>query len=55
MSDITMCVNKLCPLFDECYRAQAEPNPYWQSYAMFNYDGTLKCDMYITLKRKVDV
>lgn len=32
MADITMCVQKNCPKFSECYRAQAKPNEYRQSY-----------------------
>ncbi len=32
MPDITMCEDKKCFNYTRCYRAQAEPNPYWQSY-----------------------
>ncbi len=32
MPDITMCDDTDCPRFKECYRAQAEPTPSWQSY-----------------------
>jgi hypothetical protein len=35
MPDITMCVNKACPLKEGCYRFTAKPDPYRQSYAMF--------------------
>jgi hypothetical protein len=31
MADITMCDNKKCDLFENCYRAQANPSPR-QSY-----------------------
>lgn len=35
MPDITMCVNKDCPLRMKCYRFTAVPTPYWQSYTDF--------------------
>lgn len=34
MPDITMCVNKQCPLRRRCYRYRAVPGT-WQSYALF--------------------
>lgn len=34
MPDITMCVNKQCPLRAKCYRYRAVPST-WQSYAKF--------------------
>lgn len=43
MSDIAMCRSKTCPLRYTCYRAQAEPNPYRQSYADFDPKN---CDAY---------
>ncbi len=50
MPDITMCANKYCPLRDHCYRAQAKPCDYWQSWAEFQFerfdDGRVKCSMY---------
>jgi len=52
MPDITMCMTEDCPLFKECYRAQAVPNPYRQSYAKFEWvkkmDGTA-CQHFILL------
>lgn len=35
MADITMCLNKECPKIDKCYRANATPNPFWQSWSKF--------------------
>lgn len=35
MPDITMCVNKKCPLRMKCYRFTAVPTPYVQSFAYF--------------------
>lgn len=50
MPDITMCMNDGCPLAGSCYRHEAKPNEYWQSFAMFEYqltsEGTL-CDNFI--------
>jgi hypothetical protein len=37
MPDITMCVNKACPLADACYRFTATPDKHRQSYAGFAY------------------
>jgi len=42
MPDITMCVNKECPWYYKCYRAQAVPNEY-QSYAKFTPEKDNKC------------
>ena len=32
MPDIAMCNDYSCPQFDKCYRAQAKPSEYRQSY-----------------------
>jgi len=32
MPDIAMCNDYSCPDFDRCYRAQAKPSEYRQSY-----------------------
>ena len=32
-----MCMNKECPVFDICYRAQAEPDEFAQSYGGFKW------------------
>ena len=32
MPDIAMCNDYSCPDFDKCYRAQAKPSEYRQSY-----------------------
>lgn len=37
MPDITMCLSESCPYKNKCYRAQANPNPYYQSYSNFEY------------------
>jgi hypothetical protein len=34
MPDISMCNDYSCPKFDQCYRAQAKPSEYRQSYFM---------------------
>ena len=34
MADISMCNDFSCPKFDKCYRAQAKPSEYRQSYFM---------------------
>lgn len=43
MADITMCVNKKCPLRMKCHRYTAVPTPYYQSFADYKpVNG--KCD-----------
>lgn len=50
MADITMCAGGHCPMKMDCYRHQAPPNNYWQTY--FSHipivDG--KCDYFSPLK-----
>lgn len=46
MPDITMCNNNECILNSDCYRYNAEPNPYWQSWSYFEPSGE-NCDYYI--------
>ena len=53
MPDISMCLNKQCPLFAQCYRAQARANPYRQCYADFKFeikDGKTFCKDFWPLK-----
>lgn len=57
MPDITMCVNKQCPLGDECYRFMAQPKPQNQSFAFFHSyldeeDIQWKCNHFIPIKEK---
>ncbi len=33
MPDISMCANERCNKKEECYRKQANPSKYWQSYS----------------------
>lgn len=48
MADITLCSNDNCPRRKECYRAQCTPNPQYQSYSLFIYDGkTGKCEDFV--------
>lgn len=47
MADIAMCTKSDCPSFGECYRAQAKPNEYRQSYMDFDNAGESCCDDYI--------
>lgn len=46
MPDISMCANQVCPLFQKCYRAQAEPNPWRQSYSEFKPNENGECDYF---------
>lgn len=42
--DISMCQNDECPLRKQCYRYNAIPCEYMQSYAEFKPDEDGKCD-----------
>ena len=49
-NDITLCNNPLCPKSQLCFRSNAIPNQFWQSYAMFNFNHlTNSCDEYIPI------
>jgi len=50
MADISMCSKSDCPSFENCYRAQAAPNQYRQSYMAFDNNGAEKCDDFIAVK-----
>ena len=39
MADISICVNKECPLRGGCYRAQASINKMWQSVSIFEFEA----------------
>lgn len=50
MPDISMCQNNKCPSFSKCYRAQAVPTPYRQTYGGFAPSpGEEKCDKFSEL------
>jgi len=47
MADISMCLNKSCPIKDKCYRTTAIPNEFRQAYSEFNYNKeTESCDYF---------
>jgi hypothetical protein len=50
MPDVSMCMNKECPLKEKCYRFTATPNEHIQSYGMFEPDKEGKCDYYLNNK-----
>lgn len=54
MVDIAMCMNKECPNFDSCYRAQARADEYRQSYGLFSVDKDDKCKYYWPIKIEED-
>ena len=45
MSTLTMCADHRCPHYEECYRAQAEPEPDQRFYALSPREGD-KCHLY---------
>ena len=38
MADISMCLNKNCPLRMECYRFTAKANSHRQSYSSYRFE-----------------
>jgi len=54
MADITMCMNKKCPIRNKCYRAMAIPSSY-QSMAGFEYKivkGKVECDHFWPIENR---
>lgn len=49
MPDITMCSDDKCHQFKDCYRAQANPNPYYQAYFVGSPAGMDGCKYYTPL------
>lgn len=47
MPDITLCVNKECPLSATCYRYNCTPDPIHQSYSKFEPINEVECEYYI--------
>lgn len=43
LPDISMCLNKKCPMKDKCYRYKTESNMRWQTYSDFNYEKDPTC------------
>jgi len=50
MPDIAMCQDHDCPSSKMCYRHQAWPNGYAQSYGEFDRKGKDKCEQFWRLK-----
>lgn len=51
--DISMCLNKLCPSRENCYRFMATPTPNWQSYMAFKCSSrTGKCEYFWSLDKQ---
>ena len=51
MADICMCMDKMCPLYTKCYRAQATPNEYRQSYFYPTAKWNFGCNDYIPMEK----
>ena len=48
MAGITMCTRDDCPLQDNCWRLNAPPDKWWQSYQLFEIDmDKIECENYI--------
>lgn len=55
MADITICVNKECPVKDKCYRSIAPWTPLWQAVAKYEYDTEKGCEAFWEVKSKSQV
>lgn len=53
MADLTMCTNDECPLASNCYRHEATPSEYRQSYFRASPDGDT-CKYYWPMKEEGD-
>jgi len=51
MPDITLCVSKTCLRKEGCYRHNAIPFKYRQSYAEFQEDQNGECEYFIPCKK----
>ena len=55
MADITMCINTECPKSNSCYRVQAKPDDYLQSYSNFEYcNKSSDFEDYIPIKKDIE-
>jgi len=53
MADITMCLNKKCPLKSECYRSTATPNDLFQSYDTYTpAEDNESCEGFLVDERR---
>jgi len=50
MVDMALCENDECPSRHHCYRYMVEPNPWRQSYALFEPDASGKCEAFILVE-----
>ena len=55
MADITMCMDMSCPERLSCYRYQAIPNPYRQSYLAESPRKMDGCDYYSKVKEDDEI
>jgi hypothetical protein len=49
MPDLSMCLNKGCPLKYKCYRFMANPDQ-WQSYTLFSFDRK-GCEYFLKIEK----
>jgi hypothetical protein len=52
MPDLTMCLNKECPLADNCLRFCAPPDRLAQYYSDFAPDDEGNCEHYIPMDKE---
>ena len=49
MPDISMCANDECPMAKKCYRHEAKPNEYLQSWTHFKPTSDTRCDHFMEI------
>lgn len=54
MPDISMCNDYSCPQFEQCYRAQAKPSEYRQSYFRDSPRDKDGCNYFWPLEDTID-
>lgn len=54
MPDITICINNNYPKSKDCYRYQAKPKPYAQSYQKFELKDN-ECEFFWPVTKLVEL
>jgi hypothetical protein len=54
MPDISMCLNKTCPSYTRCWRAQARPSmrQAWTSFIVL--EGNMRCEEFKEMRSQND-
>ena len=53
MADITLCLSETCPQRRQCFRHEAPPKRFGQSYHAFTQSKGDECEWFVPLKEKL--